>query len=155
VADNKERTVGEVERHLAKSEQKLPRDCHGLDAIDPFTGKKWQIYLRDATMDRAVKIGPGALKELGFTLREEVQIPKAVFQGVREEGEPNWLCYVCRPDKAYNYRTGDRCRAWPGQVFIVVVDDDLIIRRALWVKADPNMPDLPENHDTRFDKRLL
>ena len=137
------------------STEKMPRDCHPIDAVNPHDGKRWQVFLRDSMMDRAIIRGPGVARELGYTVPESFLTPKAVFRGVRAEGEPNWLCYVARPSQAYDYRDGTCRKAWHGEVFLIYVDDFRIIRDAFWVKADQNDPDLPENHDTRFNDRLL
>jgi hypothetical protein len=44
---------------------------------------------------------------------------------------------------------------WPGQVFLVFVDDDGIIYNWRWEKADSQDLRLPENHGRRFEERLL
>jgi hypothetical protein len=132
----------------------MPRDCRPFDALNPGNRETWKVYLRDAMMDWAVKRGPGAVKELGYTVRESVLKPTAIFRGDRDEGEPDWLCYVCRPPRAYDIPTGNSRTAWPGQVFLVKFDEYRILQWSGWMKADPDDPDLPENHDS-FEERLL
>jgi hypothetical protein len=111
--------------------------------------------VRAFLLNRAKRIGVGAIKELVYTLREEVVRPKAIFRGEKYEGEPDWICYACRPARAYAYDTGDALPAWKGKVFLVLVDGEQIIQRVLWVKADPSNPDLPEDHGARFGERLI
>jgi hypothetical protein len=135
--------------------KKPPRDCVGLLAIDPNTGKTWQLLLRHALMDWTAKRGTGPALELGYTVPWALLHPTAIFRGLREEGEQEWLCYASLPTEAYHYRTGQQRPAWPGQVFLVFVDDDHIIYTWRWEPADPNDPRLPENYTTRFDERVL
>jgi hypothetical protein len=97
----------------------------------------------------------GRARELAFTVPRALLNPVAIFRGVREEGEPEWLCYVSRPGQAYNYRTRDVCQAWPGEVFLIFVNDDRIIYDWRWEKADSSDPNLPENYGVRFDGRVL
>ena len=101
----------------------MPRDCHPKEAINPHSGQPWTVYFRDSMMDRAVKLGPGAVREMGFTVPEAILNPKAIFQGDNDEGEPDWLCYVSSPGQAYDYRTGEKRRPWPGKVFVVKFDE--------------------------------
>lgn len=106
-------------------------------------------------MDWAVQRGPGAARELGYTVPHTVLQPRAIFRGVRAEGEPKWYCYVSRPAHAYDRQTGELRAAWKGQVFLVIVDDDLIVARFRWAKADRVNPDLPADHETGFNERLM
>jgi hypothetical protein len=91
----------------AGKRQAMPRDCWPIPAVNP-EGGNWEIYVRNAAMDRAVKIGPGAVRELGFILPEAVLKPTAVFRGVRDEGEAEWLCYVSRPSRSYDGKDNSR-----------------------------------------------
>jgi len=63
----------------------LPSDCRGFDGIDPGTGERRNLYLRDKEMDRAVKIGPGRVKELAFT--SVVRLGKGKFRQREFAGE--------------------------------------------------------------------
>ncbi len=95
--------------------ESMPRDCHPKEAINPHTGDKWVVHFRDRALDRAVKLGPGAVRELGFTTPEAILNPTAIFQGDNDEGEPDWLCYVSRPSQAYDYRHGSKAGNGPGR----------------------------------------
>jgi hypothetical protein len=138
-----------------QSERPLPSDCRGFDAINPFDGTLWKVYVRDSAMDRAVKLGPGAVRELGFTVPESVLKPSAVFRGVRDEGEPGWLCYAAGPARMYSRATGESRRPPVGKVFLVLFDEYRIFRGSEWELADPNDATLPNGHESRFDERLL
>jgi hypothetical protein len=88
-------------------------------------------------------------------VREALLAPTAVFRGVREEGERDWLCYVSRPGRAYDYRTGEEVDGWEGQVFLIYVTDDRILYLWVWAQADGDNPNLPVNYASRFEERLL
>jgi hypothetical protein len=117
--------------------------------------KKFKVYVRSDSMDSAVKRGPGVVKELGFTVPAAVLKPTAIYQGDHDEGEPTWLCYFSRPSRAYDYKTGAERQPWPGKLFVVKFDEYRILRWSGWVKAGAENPNLPENHQSGFDTRLL
>jgi hypothetical protein len=125
----------------------MPSDCHPLEAINPHDGKKWKVYVRDKTMDDAVKRGPGVVRELGYTVLDAVLHPAAIFRGDRDEGEPDWLCYVGRPGKCYDYKTGDVRRPWPGKLFVVKFDEFRILQWFGWIRDD--------NPEAHFDAKVM
>jgi hypothetical protein len=135
--------------------EKTPRDCAVLPAINPSDGSQWDLLLRHAKMDSMAKRGPGAARELAFTVLWALLHPTAIFRGVREEGEHNWLCYVSVPSMAYDHKTGNQRAGWPGEVFLVFVNEDRIIYNWRWEKADVTDIRLPENHQSRFDEQVL
>lgn len=137
------------------AEGTTPRDCVSLLAIDPNTHQTWELLLRHSLMDWTAKRGMGAALELAHTVPWALLHPTAIFRGNRDEGEPDWLCYVSLPDEAFHYRTGQRRPAWPSQVFLVFVDGDRIVYNWHWEPADPRDSRLPEQYATRFDERVL
>jgi hypothetical protein len=136
-------------------EMPMPRDCAALPAINPGDGKTWELLLRHKKIDSTAKRGMGAARELAYTVPWALLHPTAIFRGLREEGEADWLCYVSVPSQAYDYRTGSLVPAWRGEVFLVFVNDDRIIYHWRWEKADPNNNRLPENSETRFDVKVM
>ncbi len=130
-----------------------PRDCSEVPAVDA-DGSACVLLLRSRKIEETARRGSGPAHELGYTVPWAVKNPTAMFRGVREEGEPKWRCYVSRPGRAYDYRTGECRSAWAGEVFLVFVNDDRIIYNWRWEKADPNDADLPEGYASRFDERI-
>jgi hypothetical protein len=131
-----------------------PRDCAELDARSP-EGGTWKLLLRARKVQTTARKGMGAARELGYTVPWALQNPTAIFRGVREEGEASWLCYVSRPTRVYDHRTGELRQPWSGQVFLVFVNNDRIIYNWRWEKADAADPNLPENAAVRFEERVL
>ena len=50
---------------------------------------------------------------------------------------------------------GAKRSAYPGQVYLVCVNDDGVAYNWRWEKADPDDLRLPQNHANRFKKKLL
>jgi hypothetical protein len=50
---------------------------------------------------------------------------------------------------------GSEAPPWPGQVFLVFVNDEGVAYNWRWEKSDPSDPYVPEGHSERFRKRLL
>lgn len=132
------------------------RGYETIPAIDPFDGREWDIRVAHARMDAVVKRGPGYAKELAFVLPEILLFPTAIFQGVREEGEREWLCYCGVPTHAFQVRTGHRIAPHLGEVYLVYVNSDRVAYNSRWEKCDEANIDLPDGYDDsdRFDKRL-
>ncbi len=134
---------------------KPPPGCAAVEAIKPADGRRWDVFLRQSKITATAKRGMGAAKELAYSVPWVLQNPTAIFRGVREVGESQWLCYVGEPPDAYNYKTGERVRPWLGQLFLVFLDDDRIIYNWRWDKADPDDLRLPLDFAHRFEERLL
>jgi len=133
----------------------MPSDCVPVPTIDPVDGKPRTVFLRSAKMQEVARRGMGAARELAHSVREVLGSPTAIFRGVREEGESEWLCYSGIPSQAFDYKTGQGGKAWEGEVLLVYVNDDLIIYHWRWEKEDSRSPGLPIDHATRFNERAL
>jgi hypothetical protein len=132
-----------------------------IRGINPFTREEWDIRISHARMDSVAKRSLGQLKELAHTLPEVLRYPTAVFQGVREDGERDWLCYCGQPSHAYDGATGSKKRAYLGEVYLVYVNADRVAYNSRWDKCDPDDIRLPCNYEDRpgtkgrFLKRLI
>ena len=133
----------------------MPSDCRPFDGINPADGKTWKLYVRNKTMDQAVKVGSGKVKELAYTVRDVVLNLTAIFRGDRDEGEAEWWIYVGCPEKCYDYRTGDSRRPWAEKVFVVKFDKYRILQWFGWMKADPPDYKLPKDFQSIFDEKVL
>lgn len=145
-----------------KQQQVMPADCRPIEgAVDPATGKKsLTLYVRNSTIDITARKGMGHARQLAFTVVETVQNPTGIYRGVTdddfEEGDESWLIYGAVPPRAYDLKTGQAVSAWKGEVFLVFVDEDLVIRRWKWTNADPNNPRRPIDHNNgRFLETLI
>lgn len=136
--------------------QKTRKGYCSIAAIDPADGRPWHVLVSHEKMDHIYKRGKGAVSELTDSVSWGLLHPKAVFQGVREEGEDTWLCYTSIPPHAYDHKDGRRVKPpWAGQVFLVFVNGDRVVYNWRWEKADLADPGLPAGYKNRFRKRVL
>jgi hypothetical protein len=131
-----------------------------ISGVDPSDGKLWDIRVSHQRMDLVAKRGIGPAKELAHIVRETLNSPTAIFQGIREEGESEWLCYCGLPSHAYHRISGDRILPHEGEVFLVFVNADRVAYNWRWEKCDPRDPKFPMDYDQpsekpRFRERLL
>jgi hypothetical protein len=134
---------------------KPPPGCVAIEAVSPKDGKRCEVFLRQSKIEATAKRGMGAARELAYLVPFVLQNPNAVYRGVREEGESQWLCYAGSPPDAYNHKTGERLRPWAGQVFLVFLDDDRIIYNWRWDKADADSLRLPADFARRFEEQVI
>ena len=88
-----------------------------------------------------------------------LQQPTAIFEGLRQDEDEDsrgmgWRCYCGIPEHAY-HSNGTQRNPYPGQVYLVFVNDERVAYNWRWEKADPDDPKVPENHEARFKTRLL
>lgn len=119
-----------------------------LEAIDPITGKMGHVQVSFDRMQAVGRRSMGQAKECGIIVPQVLQSPNAIFEGV------GWRCYCGIPERAY-HSDGSERSAYPGQVFLVFVNDEGVAYNWRWEKADQDDLRLPQNHATRFKTRLL
>ncbi len=137
------------------AEQGTRKGYANVPAVNPKDGSPWDLYISLEKLQYITKRGMAHAKELAFVVPKVLLAPKAIFVGVRDELEDNWLCYVGRPAHSYRGRKGDPCPPWPGEVYLVFVTSDHVIYTFRWEKAAEDNPDLPENYSMRFRERAL
>lgn len=124
-------------------------------AIDPFTGKKWDIRISHERRDIVVKRGAGHARELAYCVTETLESPKRIYQGIREEDEREWLCYCGKPEYRYHGVSGDQRVADAYEVFLVFVNADRVAYNWRWEKCDEEDALSPMDSESRFEKRVL
>jgi len=142
------------------SPEKSRREYITLSAIEPKDGTlTCQILISHERMQAIVRRGMGHVKECGNIVPMILEKPTAIFEGLRlDEDEDRrgygWRCYCGVPEHSYR-ADGTEGRPYPGQVYLVFVNDEMVAYNWRWEKADPNNPKLPMNHEDRFKERLL
>jgi hypothetical protein len=124
------------------------------DAIDPRDGKPWQLRVSEDKIKLIAQRSCGQAKELAYVVPEVLRIPSCIFQGVREEGEKDWLCYCGVPSHAYK-KNGDRVEAWEGEVYLVFVSADRVVYNFRWEACDSEKQCFPKDYAKRFYKWVL
>lgn len=97
------------------------------------------------------------------TVKYVLEIPTAIFEGIREERDEScrsfgWRCYCGYPPFDFK-RDGTECNLPYCNVFLVFVDTDLMVYNWYWSKADrdewANKKYLPEDYKNRFREQVL
>ena len=133
------------------------RDYLTLQAIEP-DGSPCSVQISFERMQTVGKRSMGHAKECGIIVPGILQEPTAIFEGLRsdEDEDPRgvgWRCYCGVPEQAF-YPDGTARSTYPGQVYLVFVNDERVAYNWRWEKADPDDPNLPVRHAERFRRRL-
>lgn len=129
-----------------------------LPAVNPEDGSVGEVQISYDRMQAVARRSMGHAKECGIIVPSVLQMPTAVFEGLRqdEDDDPRgvgWRCYCGIPEYAYR-ADGSKRSPYPGQVFLVFVNDERVAYNWRWERADEDHPDLPQNHADRFRRRL-
>lgn len=130
-----------------------------LAAVDPESGKTCQIQISFDRMQAVGKRSLGHAKECGWIVPQILQKPTGIFEGLRHDEDEDrtgygWRCYCGLPDRSYGM-DGREAPPYPGQVYLVFINDQRVAYNWRWEKCDPDDPNLPMNHGSRFKRRLL
>jgi hypothetical protein len=131
-----------------------------LQAIEPKDGTlSCEIQISFDRMQAVGRCSMGHAKECGIILPTILQKPTAIFEGLRSDEDEDrwgygWRCYCGIPEQSFR-PDGSSARPYPGQVYLVFVNDEKVAYNWRWEKADPDDPRLPVDHETRFKQRLL
>ena len=130
-----------------------------IAAINPLDGKTCEVMISYDRMQTVGRCSVGHARECGEIVPAILQHPVAIFEGLRwDEDEDRrgvgWRCYCGVPERAY-LPDGAAIRPYPGQVYLVFVNDERVAYNWRWEKADPDNPRFPIHHQERFKRRLL
>lgn len=131
-----------------------------INAIDPDKGKTYGALISYNRMQVIGKRSMGQAKECAELVPMILQRPVGIFEGLCEDKDEEgcrgygWRCYCGIPDYAYN-RKGEKISPWPNEVFLVFIDNNRVVYNWRWEKSAPQNPNLPENYETRFRRKLL
>jgi hypothetical protein len=97
--------------------------------------------------------------ECGHIVPMILQEPSAIFEGLRYDEDEDrwgygWRCYCGIPEHSYR-ADGTTAPPYPGQIYLVFVNEEHVAYNWRWEKADHENRALPRNHRTRFKQRLL
>ena len=136
-----------------------------IPAVNPEPGQPdLRLIYFQPRVAHVKKLGAlGAIKEAAELVPYTLKYPCAMFEGLRPPDDdhsgnsPGWLCYCSRPALKFK-RSGEECNSDTDQVFLVFVNEDLIIFNWRWEYADVeslgSKQYLPVNYKTRFRKQL-
>lgn len=136
------------------------REHATLLAIEPSDGTlTCEVLISYERMQVVGRRSLGHAKECGYIVPAILQKPTAIFEGLRRDEDEDrwgygWRCYCGIPENAYRV-DGTSRSPYPGQVYLVFVNDAKVAYNWRWEKADPDHPNLPLDHENRFKMRLL
>ena len=135
------------------------REPLAIAAINPEDGTKYDVLIAYERMMAVGRRSLGHANECAHIVPETLQNPTAIFEGLTlEEDEDRrgygWRCYCSVPTRAFR-SDGKERNAYPNQVYLVFVNDEMVAYNWRWENADADDPRLPMNHATRFRRRLL
>ncbi|HEV8058298.1 MAG TPA: hypothetical protein VGP68_00365, partial [Gemmataceae bacterium] len=118
-----------------------------------------EVLISFERMQIVGKRSMGQAKECGLIVPMILREPTAIFEGLTQDSDEDrrgygWRCYCGLPAESYQ-ADGSSGRPYPGQVYLVFVNEDQVAYNWRWEKADPDDSRLPLGHQTRFRKRLL
>lgn len=126
-----------------------------IEGVNPQDGAPWDIRIAHQRMDTVARRGLGPAKELAHLVPWVLKHPTAIYQGIRDEGESEWLCYCAVPPHAFRWRSGEKAPPYPGQVYLVFVNADRVAYNNRWDECDPRDPKQPIDYEERFTRRVL
>lgn len=130
------------------------RESKLFEALDVIAGGTWAVRIWDKDIVRRAGITCGRGLEAAFCTKEVLANPSRVFQGIREEGEDEWLCYCGIPKKAY-HPDGTPKGPREDQVFLVCVNCDRVAYNWMWCDCDPDNTTVPVKATTRFLRQVF
>jgi hypothetical protein len=135
------------------------RDYLTIEALNPADGKTCEVLISFDRMQTVGRRSMGHAKECGLIVPPILQKPIAVFEGIRREEDEDtkgvgWRCYCGIPENAY-HTDGTKRTPYPGQVYLVFVNDEGVAYNWRWEKADSESPNLPVGFQSRFRKQVL
>jgi hypothetical protein len=101
----------------------------------------------------------GHAKECGIVVPMILARPTAIFEGLRRDEDEDhrgfgWRCYCGVPEQSFR-PDGTAGRPYPGQIYVVFINDEKVAYNWRWEKTDPDDARLPIDHTIRFKQRLL
>jgi hypothetical protein len=135
--------------------RKERRGYSSIVAIDPHDGGYWHVLLSDDRLRRTALRGEAQALELAETVRWMLLHPfRGPWRCLRDDGDAeNGWCYFGIPQGAFGRTLHSGARAyppWPGQVFLVFVDEERVICNWYWHVCDSDDHNLPKDYQIRF-----
>jgi len=136
------------------------RETLPTKAVDPVTGKKYDVFVSQKKLFYAASLSVGHLSDAAYNIPQVLQNPTAIFEGLRKDEHGRysdtftWRCYCGIPKFGYK-GNGKKVPPWPGEVFMVFVNADRVVFNWYWHKCDGENPNLPMGYNNRFKEKLL
>jgi hypothetical protein len=135
------------------------REYITIAAVNPLDGKICEVIISHDRMQTVGRRSMGHAKECGLIVPQVLQHPAAIFEGLRRDDDDDprgcgWRCYCGIPEHAF-LRDGTEVRPFPGQIYLVFVNEEKVAYNWRWEKSDQDNPRLPIDYKTRFREQLI
>ncbi len=125
-----------------------------LEAASPGTQENCVVRISFDRMQAVARRSLAHVKECGNIVPFILQHPTGIFEGLRRDEDKRgygWRCYCGIPEVAY-HSDGTPRSTYPGQIYVVFVNDDGVAYNWRWEKCDPDDFSLPIDYQKRFKK---
>lgn len=125
-------------------------------AVDPRGdgNDKWEIRVKESLVKRCQIRSRADLLTLAYIVPKACSDPTRIYQGVREEGEQEWLCYCSLPLTRYTGISGTETKSEENEVFLVYVNADRCVYAFNWEQTEAQNSGIPKNEASRFQIRV-
>ena len=122
-------------------------------ALDVIAGGFWDVRIFERDIVRKAGIDVGRAKEAAFCTQEVLKQPRRVYQGLRDRGEDEWLCYCGIPLNSY-HPNGTPRPPKEDRLFLVYVNCDRVAYDWSWVDCNPDHTAIPVDYLSRFKRQV-
>lgn len=122
-------------------------------ARDPQDGGVWNLRVTPKFQDRCRQVSEGELKTLAYTVPTVCMAPTIIYQGIREEHEHEWLCYVGSPGTRFT-KNGRQVDTQDDDIFLVFVNDERRVFGFAWEFSTGPNTGIPKGAEARFKRRV-
>lgn len=122
-------------------------------AKDPSDGGAWNLRVTPKFLERCRRVSESELKTLAYTVPSTCADPTIIYQGIRQEDEQEWLCYVGMPLSRFS-STGRKESTDENDIFLVFVNAERRVYGFAWERSATPNSGIPRDERTRFDRRV-
>lgn len=120
-------------------------------AGSPTGHGRQELRIPNTLVEHVQRYGPPHKFHELKLVKEILELPTVVFEGLREEQEKA-LCYAGIPSGSYTNQ-GRKKPPLNGMTFLVFLDEHGKVFQWRWQEADPERGGYPENRQERFESQ--
>jgi hypothetical protein len=123
-----------------------------LDGLDPSGSGTREFWIEKDLLEFFYKQGWMHKYKAAISVKEILERPAVIFEGLQREGQEEALCYAGIASCRFSNQ-GHQLPPPPKMTFVVSVRKDDVIFRWDWEPADDNLT-YPRDYLTRFGRQL-
>lgn len=130
------------------------RGDHVIQGKNPETGALWDLRVEGKFASRTCRHGRGSTLELTTLVPGVLLDPTRIYQGVRDEGENEWLCYVGIPAKRFR-ADGGEFQPDDRDLLLAFINVDRVLYNFRMERSEKPFSGIPMNEAARFKRRVF